>query len=82
MSRYERTQYFEALVALRLTYEARSDYDRMSVISIEDAIAYSEAVMAALEIEDRTAVVDEVTLWCVVMRASSLPLCALRPCLC
>jgi hypothetical protein len=60
MSRYERTQYFEALVALRLTYEARSDYDRVSVISIEDAIAYSEAVMAALEIEDDAAVLDEV----------------------
>jgi hypothetical protein len=61
MSRYERTQYFEALVALRLTYEARSDFDRVSVISIEDAIAYSEAVMAALEIEDEAAVLDEVT---------------------
>ena len=60
MSRYERTQYFEALVALRLTFEARSDYDRLSVISIEDAIAYSEAVMTALEIEDDAAVLDEV----------------------
>jgi len=57
MSRYERTQYFEALVALRLTYEARSDYDRLSVISIEDAIAYSEAVMAALDIEAEDALV-------------------------
>jgi len=60
MSRYERTQYFEALVALRLTYEARTDYDRISVISIEDAIAYSEAVMAALETEDEAAVLEEV----------------------
>jgi hypothetical protein len=60
MSRYERTQYFEALVALRLMYAARTDYDRISVISIEDAIAYSEAVMTALEIEDDAAVLDEV----------------------
>jgi hypothetical protein len=62
MSRYDQTLYFEALVALRLSYEARAEVDRTSVISIEDAITYSEAVMAALETDDDTAVLDEITI--------------------
>ena len=60
MSRYERAQFFESLLELREAYAVRSDFDRRSVISIEDAIAYSEAVMTALEIEDDAAVLDEV----------------------
>lgn len=51
MSRYERAQFFESLLELRAAYAVRSDLDCRSVISIEDAIAYSEAVMAALDIE-------------------------------
>jgi hypothetical protein len=57
MSRYERAQFFEALLELREAYAVRSDFDRRSVISIEDAIAYSEAVMAALDIEAEDALV-------------------------
>jgi hypothetical protein len=51
MTRYDRTQFFETLLELRAAYAERSDFDRRSVISIEDAIAYSEAIMAALDIE-------------------------------
>ena len=52
MSRYERSQHFEALVRLRIAYAAGTDFDRRSILSIEDAIAYGEAVMAALSAED------------------------------
>jgi hypothetical protein len=52
MSRYERSQHFEALVRLRIAYAAGTDFDRRSILSIEDAITYGEAVMAALSAED------------------------------
>ena len=52
MTRYERTQLFEALCHLRATYAARPEIDRRSELSIEDAIAYAEAVMFAVEAED------------------------------
>jgi len=49
MSRYERMQFFETIYNLRATYAIRSDADRRAEISIEDAISYAEAVMAAIE---------------------------------
>jgi hypothetical protein len=48
MSRYERTQYFETICRLRSAYDAATAIDRRPSISIEDAIAYAEAVMAAV----------------------------------
>ena len=51
MSRYERMQFFEALCDLRAIYATRSDADRRPELSIEDAIAYAEAVMFAVEVE-------------------------------
>jgi hypothetical protein len=54
MSRYQRTQFFEALCSLQATYAERSDFDRRSVLSI-DAIAYAEAVMIATSAEDEEA---------------------------
>jgi hypothetical protein len=55
MSRYERGQYFEALVGLRAAYAARPDDDRRSSLLIDDAILYAEAVLKALEEEDAIA---------------------------
>jgi hypothetical protein len=60
MSRYERTLFFDALLALRASYAERSDADSRAEISIEDAIAYSEAVMMAIETEDEASLLDEV----------------------
>ena len=51
MSRYERMRFFETIYNLRATYAIRSDADRRAEISIEDAISYAEAVMAAIEAE-------------------------------
>ena len=51
MSRYERSQFFETLYALRERYAVRSDDDRSSALSIADTIRYAEAVMAAAEAE-------------------------------
>jgi hypothetical protein len=44
-------QFFETIYNLRATYAIRSDADRRAEISIEDAISYAEAVMAAIEAE-------------------------------
>lgn len=55
MSRYERSQFFEALCGLRGAYTARSDDDRRSSLLVNDAITYAEAVMLALD-EKETAV--------------------------
>jgi hypothetical protein len=44
-------QFFEALCDLQATYATRSDADRRSEISVEDVIAYAEAVMLAIEAE-------------------------------
>ena len=52
MSRYERSQHFETLVRLRVGYAQATDFDRRSVLSIDDAITYAEAVMAALSAEE------------------------------
>ena len=51
MTRYERMQFFEALCDLRAAYASRSDADRRPELSIEDAIAYAEAVMLAFDVE-------------------------------
>ena len=51
MTRYERMQFFEALCDLRAAYASRSDADRRPELSIEDAIAYAEAVMFAIDVE-------------------------------
>src|SRR3954452_12365340 len=52
MSRYERKVYFERLVAMRLTYAQHPDDDH-GVLLIEDAIAYVEAVLTAVDLEER-----------------------------
>ena len=57
MSRYERNAYFERLVSLKL--RPAGDEDRRSVISIEDAIVYAEAVMLATELEVEAAEADD-----------------------
>jgi hypothetical protein len=55
MSRYERTQFFEALYHLQAGYAERSDLDRRSELSIDDAVTYAEAVMFAIETDDAAA---------------------------
>jgi hypothetical protein len=55
MSRYDRSQYFEALYRLKSGYGDSSAMDRRSEISIDDAIAYAEAVMAAFAAEEEEA---------------------------
>ena len=57
MSRDERNAYFERLVTLKL--RPAGDDDRRSVISIEDAIVYAEAVMLATELELEAAEADD-----------------------
>jgi hypothetical protein len=52
MSRYERAQFFETLLELRAKHDAASEFDRRSEISIDDAIAYAEAVMMAISLSD------------------------------
>ena len=47
MSRYERMTYFERLVELHITYAMRGDEDRTGVTTIDEAIAWVEAEMAA-----------------------------------
>jgi hypothetical protein len=49
MSRYERGRYFEAICALRDGYATLSDEDTRSVLLVDDAIIYAEAVMRALD---------------------------------
>jgi hypothetical protein len=59
MSRYERRQYFEALCTMREGYANRSDDDRRSALSVDDAIIYADAVMTALEADNDLLVEDE-----------------------
>jgi hypothetical protein len=51
MGRYERGQFFETLSELRDGYATRSTDDQPGNLLLEDAIAYAEAVMLALETE-------------------------------
>ena len=62
MSRYERRQYFEALCTMREGYANRSDDDRRSALSVDDAIIYADAVMTALEADNDLLVEDEATI--------------------
>jgi hypothetical protein len=55
MSRYERTLFFEALCHLQADYAERSDLDRRSELSIDDAVAYAEAIMFAIATDDAAA---------------------------
>jgi hypothetical protein len=59
MSRYERRMYFEALCQMREGYANRSDDDRRSALSVDDAIIYADAVMTALEAETELVAEDE-----------------------
>ena len=59
MSRYERRQFFEALCTMREGYANRSDDDRRSALSVDDAIIYAEAVLTALEADNNLLVEDE-----------------------
>ena len=62
MTRYERMQFFEALCELRVAYASRSDADRRPELSIEDVIAYAEAVMFAIDVEaEESRAFDELT---------------------
>ena len=62
MTRCERMQFFEALCDLRAAYARRSDADRRPELSIEDAIAYAEAVMFAIDVEaEESRAFDELT---------------------
>ena len=56
MSRYERSQYFEALFRLKGANDDASAIDRRSEISVDDAIAYAEAVMAAFAAAEEEAI--------------------------
>jgi hypothetical protein len=58
MSRYERTQFFEALCAMRHGYAARGDEDRRSALSIDDAVIYADAVITAIAAEEILAADD------------------------
>ena len=52
MSRYERTNYFERLVELHVTYAMRGDDDRTGVMTIDETIAWVEAEMTAVPTPD------------------------------
>jgi hypothetical protein len=58
MSRYERTQFFETLCAMRDGYAARGDEDRRSALSIVDAVIYADAVITAIAAEEVLAAED------------------------
>ena len=59
MSRYERRQYFEALCQLKDGYANRSEEDCRSALSVDDAMIYAEAVLAALELDVALAAIEE-----------------------
>jgi hypothetical protein len=46
-------QYFERLVELHLAYSMRGDVDRMSGMTIDEAIAWAESELAASTVTDR-----------------------------
>jgi hypothetical protein len=51
MTRYERAQFFDTICAMRDAYAARSDEDRRSALSIDDAVIYADAVITAIAAE-------------------------------
>ena len=46
MTRYERRQFFERLVQLRALYQLRGCDDALAAMSVGEAIAYGERLMA------------------------------------
>ena len=49
MTKYERRRFFERLVQLRALYRLRGNDDSVAEISIDDAIALAERLLAAPE---------------------------------
>jgi hypothetical protein len=49
MSRFERRNYFEALVTMRLAYEVLDEADRTAVITIDEVIAWAERELEATQ---------------------------------
>jgi hypothetical protein len=47
MSRFERRNYFEALVTMRLAYDILDEADRTAVITIDEVIAWAEQELEA-----------------------------------
>lgn len=52
MSRYERTNYFERLIELHVSYAMRGDEDRTGVMTIDEVIAWVEEEMTAAPTPD------------------------------
>jgi hypothetical protein len=48
MSKYERRMQFEALCAMREQYAHLGDDDRRAAMSVADAIAWAEALLASV----------------------------------
>ena len=46
MTKYERRRFFERLVQLRALYRLRGNDDTVAELTVEDAIAYGEKLMA------------------------------------
>ena len=55
MDRTERNRFFERIAVLRYRNRCAGDADRRSVMSIDDAVLWASAVMAALEAEQAEA---------------------------
>lgn len=51
MDKHERNRFFEQIAILRYRNRCAGDADRRSAISVDDAILWASAVMAALEAE-------------------------------
>ncbi len=49
MSRFERRNYFESLVTMRLAYEVLDEADRTAVITIDEVIAWAEHELEATQ---------------------------------
>jgi hypothetical protein len=54
MSRFERRNYFESLVTMRLAYEILDEADRTAVITIDEVIAWAERELEATQATGHT----------------------------
>ena len=54
MSRFERRNYFESLVTMRLAYEILDEADRTAVITIDEVIAWAERELEAAHATGQT----------------------------
>ena len=54
MSRFERRNYFESLVTMRLAYEVLDEADRTAVITIDEVIAWAERELEATHVTGPT----------------------------